>query len=269
MSVSAQDVRRRTAAGPAVRMGPIDFRGLLGLLIALGGIAAAQFIEGGQLTSLVQGTAFLIVVCGTIGAVMFQSPGDTFVQGVRMGRWIVAPPRSRGPYFVQSLARWSAVARRDGLLALESELQRAGDDNFVRNGLQMLIDGWSPERMREALHVEIDAYEERLRAGAAVWESAGGYAPTLGILGAVIGLIHVMEHLSDPTRLGAGIAIAFVATVYGVGLANLVFLPAAYKLRAISDNLVRERELVADGLVAVACGENPHRIEQRLSAYLA
>jgi len=178
------------------------------------------------------------------------------------------PPPARGREWVRSLSRWSNVARREGLLALENELTRAGDDNFVRNGLQMIVDGWEPERIAETLRVEIDAYEDRLRSGAAVWESAGGYAPTLGIMGAVLGLIHVMEHLSDPSRLGAGIAVAFVATIYGVGFANLVFLPAAQKLRTITDVLVRERELVADGLVAVARGENPRIMEQRLTGYL-
>src|SRR5262249_21256192 len=147
-------------------------------------------------------------------------------------------------------------------------LQNSDNDQFMKDGLQMLVDGWDAERMREALDIEITTYEDRLRGGAQVWESAGGYAPTIGILGAVLGLIHVMEHLSEPSRLGAGIAVAFVATIYGVGFANLFFLPTAHKLRVLTEELVRERELMADGLVSVARGENPKLIEQRLSGYL-
>ena len=247
----------------------MDVGSLIGLGLALLGIAAAQWLEGGSLGSLAQLTAFLIVVLGTLGAVMLQSPRGTFMQGLRMFAWILTPPPQRGRHLMRVLGRWSSLVRREGLLSLESELENSDNDQFMKTGLQMLVDGWDAERMREALDIEITTYEERLRGGAGVWESAGGYAPTIGILGAVLGLIHVMEHLSEPSRLGAGIAVAFVATIYGVGFANLLFLPTAHKLRALSDGLVRERELMADGLVAVARGENPQLIEQRLSGYLA
>jgi chemotaxis protein MotA len=246
----------------------IDAGSLIGLSLALLGIAAAQWIEGSTLSSLAQLTAFLIVVCGTLGAVMLQSPHRTFLQGLRMLPWIVVPPPQRGRHLMHVLGRWSNLVRREGLLSLESELQNSDNDQFMKNGLQMLVDGWDAERMREALDIEISTYEDRLRGGAQVWESAGGYAPTIGILGAVLGLIHVMEHLTEPSRLGAGIAIAFVATIYGVGFANLFFLPTAHKLRVLTEELVRERELIADGLVSVARGENPKLIEQRLSGYL-
>ncbi|HMV00714.1 MAG TPA: MotA/TolQ/ExbB proton channel family protein, partial [Rhodocyclaceae bacterium] len=135
-------------------------------------------------------------------------------------------------------------------------------------GLQMLIDGADPDRLRELLEVEIDAFEEEMKQSARIWEAAGGYSPTIGILGAVMGLIHVMENLSDPSKLGAGIAVAFVATIYGVGLANLIYLPIAGKLKYYIGRMVTAREMVVDGLVGIAVGDNPRIIETRLKGYL-
>ena len=142
-------------------------------------------------------------------------------------------------------------------------------DGFSRKGLQLLVDGAEPERLREVLEVEINTYEQQLRMGAKIWEAAGGYSPTIGILGAVLGLIHVMENLSDPSKLGAGIAVAFVATIYGVGLANLVFLPMSNKLKAHIGRLVMHREMIVDGLVGIANGDNPRIIESRLQGYVS
>ena len=141
-------------------------------------------------------------------------------------------------------------------------------DNFIRKGLQLLVDGAEPERLREVLEVEINTYEGELKLSARIWEAAGGYSPTIGILGAVLGLIHVMENLSDPSKLGAGIAVAFVATIYGVGLANLVFLPMANKLKAHINRLIVQREMIVDGLVGIANGDNPRIIESRLQGYI-
>ena len=133
----------------------------------------------------------------------------------------------------------------------------------------MLVDGFEPDKIRDALEIEISAYDERQRTAARVWEAAGGYAPTVGILGAVLGLIHVMENLSDPAKLGGGIAVAFVATIYGVASANLIFLPIAGKLKALIQAQVAHRELLLDGLLGIAGGENPKLIEARLTGYLA
>jgi chemotaxis protein MotA len=199
---------------------------------------------------------------------MVQSPLPVFVDGVRLARWVLLPPRSDLSALIAQLAGWAADARRDGILALENHLPGI-EDAFIRNGVQMLVDGFEPERIREALEVETVAWEERQRAAAKVWEAAGGYAPTIGILGAVLGLIHVMENLSDPAKLGSGIAVAFVATVYGVGSANLLFLPVASKLKTLISREVRRREIVADGVLGVANGENPQVIEGRLAGYLA
>jgi chemotaxis protein MotA len=159
------------------------------------------------------------------------------------------------------------VARKDGLLALEGEIQRIPDP-FMRKGLQHLVDGVEPDRLQEVLEVEIGAYEEHMKQAAKIWEAAGGYSPTIGILGAVMGLIHVMENLTDPSRLGQGIAVAFVATIYGVGAANLIFLPIAKKLLANISRLVTLKEMFVDGLVGIANGDNPRIIESRMQGYI-
>ena len=153
------------------------------------------------------------------------------------------------------------------LVLIEAAID-ASRDPFERKGLQLLVDGAEPNVLREALELEINAFEARYRAAARVWEAAGGYAPTVGILGAVMGLIQVMENLTDPARLGAGIAVAFVATIYGVGLANLVFLPIANKIKALVARDVSMREMLIEGLVGIANGENPRSIEIRLQGYL-
>jgi chemotaxis protein MotA len=246
----------------------LDLLSLAGLAVALAGIVLGQLAEGGSPASLAQGAAFLIVLGGTVGATMLQHRLPTFVAGMRMAAWVFAPPPAQGRALIRRLAQWSALVRREGLLALERRLTEA-EDAFVLSGLSLVVDGVEPAKIREALAVEIEGYHGRLDAAARVWEAAGGYAPTIGILGAVLGLIQVMENLNDPGRLGAGIATAFVATVYGVGLANLVFLPVAGKLRTLCEDLVRERELVVDGLAAIAAGEHPRLIEARLEGYLA
>ncbi|MDP1607415.1 MAG: flagellar motor protein, partial [Rhodocyclaceae bacterium] len=141
-------------------------------------------------------------------------------------------------------------------------------DPFMRRGLQLLVDGVGPERLRGVLEVEIDTYEEQMKLSAKIWEAAGGYSPTIGILGAVMGLIHIMENLSDPSKLGAGIAVAFVATIYGVGAANLIFLPIAKKLLFIINRLVAIREMFIDGLIGISNGDNPRIIESRMQGYI-
>ena len=245
----------------------MDFGSIIGIAIALAGIIGGQLLEGGYLGSLLQSAAFLIVVCGTAGAVMVQSPGRVFLRGLRMAKWIILPPEYLPRRLIEDVLRWSVAARKEGLLSLEQHANMT-DDAFARKGLQLLADGTEPDKLRDALEVEIISFEEYHRQAARVWESAGGYAPTIGILGAVLGLIHVMENLSDPARLGSGIAVAFVATIYGVGLANLVFLPVANKLKVLIARQVLAREILVDGLVSIAGGENPRMIENRLLGYV-
>jgi chemotaxis protein MotA len=246
----------------------MDIISILGLVLALVAIVGGQLLEGGHLGSLIQLTAFVIVIGGTAGAVMLQSSVPTFLRGMRMAKWVFMPPNLDGAPLIQSVSQWSSIARKGGLLALEPAIEDVADP-FTRKGLQMLVDGAEPETLRETLQVEIDAHDEQQRRAAKVWEAAGGYAPTIGILGAVLGLIHVMENLSDPSKLGAGIAVAFVATVYGVGSANLLFLPIANKLKAIIAQEITLREMLVEGLIAVANGENPRLIERKLQGYLS
>jgi len=199
---------------------------------------------------------------------MVQSPARVFLRGVKMAKWIVLPPEFAPQRVIAEILSWSHSARKEGLLSLEQYADTAADA-IARKGLQLLVDGAEPEKLRDALEVEIITFEEYHRQAARVWEAAGGYAPTIGILGAVLGLIHVMENLSDPARLGSGIAVAFVATIYGVGLANLVFLPVANKLKVLIARQVLSREILVDGLVSIASGENPRMIENRLLGYVA
>ena len=245
----------------------MDKISIVGLALGIATILVGQVLEGGHMSSLVQPTAFLIVIGGTLGAVMLQSPLPTFITGLKMGKWVFVPPATRPEQLIEQVSNWSHVARKEGLLALEAQMSMVPDP-FMRKGLQHLVDGVEPERLREVLEVEIGAYEEQMKLAARIWESAGGYSPTIGIIGAVMGLIHVMENLSDPSKLGAGIAVAFVATIYGVGAANLIFLPIAKKLLANISRLVAMREMFVDGLVGIANGDNPRIIESRMQGYI-
>jgi chemotaxis protein MotA len=246
----------------------MDKISLVGLTLGLSAILFGQVLEGGHVASLLQPTAFLIVAGGTLGAVMLQSPLRVFLEGVRMAKWVFVPPASNAAELIAETTGWSHLARKEGLLALEARMPGMSDP-FMRRGVQLLVDGVEPEHLRDVLEVEIDAAEAQLKLGAKIWEAAGGYAPTIGILGAVMGLIHVMENLSDPSRLGAGIAVAFVATIYGVGFANLIFLPISKKLLAHIGTITTHREMLVDGLVGIANGDNPRIIESRMRGYLA
>lgn len=246
----------------------MDKISVLGLLVGLLAIVGGQFLEGGKLESLTQPVALLIVGGGTLGAIMLQHPIKTFRRGFRMFGWIFFPPQVDQLRIIEELKYWSNVSRREGLLALEGFVGQLKDP-FARKGLQMLVDGTDPQSMRSVLEIDIATYEDEMRQGAKMWEAAGGYSPTIGIIGAVLGLIHVMENLSDPSKLGAGIATAFVATIYGVGLANLVFLPVANKLKAIVNQQVQVKEMMVDGLTSIAIGDNPGIVESRLLGYIS
>ncbi|MBY0475731.1 MAG: flagellar motor protein [Nitrosomonas sp.] len=244
----------------------MDVNSVTGIVLAFVAIIGGQFLEGGHVGSLLQTAAFLIVMGGTVGAVLLQSPVKVFVNGVKMARWVFYPPENSPPNLIKQVVNWSNISRKEGLLALESYIP-ATIDPFSKKGLQLLADGSTPEKLREVLEIDILALETHQRQSARIWEAAGGYAPTIGILGAVLGLIHVMENLSDPSLLGNGIAVAFVATIYGVGLANLIFLPISNKLKNIINEHVVMQEMMVDGFVAIANGENPRLIESRLKGY--
>jgi chemotaxis protein MotA len=245
----------------------VDWGSLIGIALALGGLLIGQTLEGGKIGSLVQPAAFVIVVVGTIGAVILQSGLGNFFHGMKMAGRVFSPPRDNYRNLIRDIGNWSVIARREGLLSLERLIEGVTDP-FIQHGLRLIVDGVEPAKLREVLDLEIGAFETRQRLGIKVWESAGGYAPTIGILGAVLGLIHVMENLSDPSRLGGGIAVAFVATIYGVGFANLVFLPIAGKLKAYVAREVFKHEMLADAFAGIAAGENPRLIEERMNIYL-
>lgn len=245
----------------------MDRGSLIGLGLAAAAVLGGQAMEGGHIGLFVQPAAFLIVVGGTLAAVLLHYPLPVFMQGMRMARWVFRPPEPEALTLIRRVVQWSHTARQDGLLALERHVNMTHDP-FQKTGLQLLIDGADAAKLRDTLDVQIVNFETNERQAARVWEAAGGYAPTLGILGAVMGLIHVMENLTEPGKLGTGIAVAFVATIYGVGLANLVFLPIANKIKFTIARRVSEREIVCDGLMGIAQGDNPRIIEARLKGYL-
>lgn len=245
----------------------MDRGSLIGLGLAAAAIFGGQAMEGGEVSLFLQPTAFVIVVMGTLAAVLLHYPLPVFMRGLRMLKWVFRPPESEADVLIRRIVQWSHTARQESVLALEKYLYMTRDP-YQKTGLQLLIDGADAAQLRETLDVQIIGFETAERQAARVWESAGGYAPTLGILGAVIGLIHVMENLSDPSKLGAGIAVAFVATIYGVGLANLVLLPIANKIKFTIARRVTEREILCDGLIGIAQGDNPRIIEARLKGYL-
>ncbi|MFO7543173.1 MAG: flagellar motor protein [Thiobacillus sp.] len=245
----------------------MDRGSLIGLTLAAVAIFGGQALEGGHIGVFVQPAAFMIVVVGTLAAVLVHYPFGVFMQGIRMAKWVFRPPESDAQAAIHRIIQWSNTARHEGLLALEKHVDRVRDP-FQKTGLQLLIDGADATKLRDTLDVQIVSFETAERQAARVWEAAGGYSPTLGILGAVIGLIHVMENLSEPSKLGPGIAVAFVATIYGVGLANLVFLPIANRIKFTIARRVTEREIICDGLMGIAQGDNPRIIETRLKGYL-
>jgi chemotaxis protein MotA len=244
----------------------MDITTIGGLIIAVGAILGGQALEGGHASSLLQLAALIIVLGGTIGAVAVAFPMSDFVKGLKMFGMALKNKKVDLAGLIAQLIELAGVARRDGVLALEQRLQ-AIEDPFLKRSVGYLVDGVDAAVARDALETEIHAEWEENTLAAKVWESAGGFAPTVGILGAVVGLIHVMENLSDPSKLGPGIAVAFVATVYGVGLSNLVFLPVAAKLKR-KLNLEKERKtLIAEGVLSIQAGLNPRVLEEKLKAY--
>ena len=239
---------------------------MTGILLAIVAILGGNVLEGGHMSSLVQLTAFVIVAGGTLGAVMVQTPMATFVRSMKIAVWVFVPVKLQPEEAAEKIVNWSNIARREGLLGLEA-IAEEEPDQFARKGLQLLVDGSEPEVIRSILEVEIDAREHQDIQAAKVFDGMGGYSPTIGIIGAVMGLIHVMNNLADPSKLGGGIATAFVATIYGVGFANLLFLPMANKLKSQVHSQTQFREMIVEGVISIAEGENPRNIETKLQGY--
>ena len=245
----------------------MDRLSLTGAILAIAALLVGSVLKGAGLSALWSPAAFVIVVLGTIAAILLQTPSTTFKRALQIVRWVFRPPSQDRAAVVAQLVGWSTIARKQGLRGLENEV-KTQPDPFLRKGLQMVVDGVEPESIRQMLEIELHGQTTRDLAAAKVFEGMGIYSPTLGIIGAVLGLIAVMKNLADPSKLGHGIAAAFTATIYGIGLANLALLPMASKLKGLVNAQAEEREMIVEGLIAIAQGENPRNIEARLNGYL-
>ena len=245
----------------------MDFLSIIGLLLAVVAITVGAILKGAGLEALLSSAAFMVVIVGTMAAICVQTPLAVMKRALAILPWIFKPPRHAPEELIRKMVDWSNVSRKQGLLGLEP-LVAAEIDPFLRKGLQLVIDGSEPDVIRATLEVEMHVRESADLRGAKVFEGMGIYAPTLGIIGAVLGLMAVMQNLADPSRLGKGIAAAFVATIYGIGLANLLFLPVANKLKIAVQNQAHIHEMLIEGLIAIAQGENPRSIDGRLRGYL-
>ena len=246
----------------------MDILSIVGVIIAFVAILSGNVLEGGQLGHLFQLTAFIIVFGGTVGAVMLQTSLPTFWRSLVIARWVLFTPDINLKENIDKIVNWSQLSRREGLLALENASEDE-NDLFSRKGLQMLVDGNEPDTIRDVMETEINTIEREDLLAVKVYESMGGDSPTIGIIGAGLGLIHVMNNLADPEKLGSGIATAFVATIYGVGLANLILLPMAGKLKTQIKQQSIQYEITLEGIVSIAEGENPRSLKAKLQSYLA
>ena len=245
----------------------MDFLSLIGLAMGFGSIALSMTLDGGDLGSLLQLSALIIVGGGTIAAVLLQTPLAIFLRGCRMLAWVFFPPKDDREELVRNIIEWLRIARRQFILALDPVADQQTDP-FLRHGLRLVVDGIDAAQIRILLESIITTQEHEEMLASEIFEAMGGYAPTVGILGAVMGLITVMSHLEDPSKLGSGIATAFVATVYGVGAANLICLPVGNKLKQLVRRRMRRLELITEAMVGIAIMEQPMQFEMRLRSFL-
>ncbi len=245
----------------------MDRLSITGAVLAVAALLGGSVLKGAGLSGLWSPAAFVIVIIGTLAAILLQTPMATFMRAMRMFRWVFQPPAHDRVAVIAQIVEWSTTARKQGLLGLEAQVQMQ-EDPFMRKGLQMVVDGVEPESIRQMLEIDLHGQSSRDLAAAKVFEGMGIYAPTLGIIGAVLGLMAVMKNLADPSKLGHGIAAAFTATIYGIGSANLALLPMASKLKGLVHSQTEEREMIIEGLIAIAQGENPRNIEARLNGYV-
>lgn len=245
----------------------MDILSVIGAILGLIALVGGSMLKGAGLAGLWSPAAFVIVIVGTVAAILLQTPLPTFQRALQIFKWVFFPPQQDHKQLIARMVEWSTISRKQGLLALESHLDTLHDP-FVLKGLQMVVDGVEPETLRQMMEIEADAQNHRDISAAKVFEGMGIYSPTLGIIGAVLGLMAVMQNLTDPSKLGHGIAAAFTATIYGIAAANLAFLPIASKLKGIVHRQQTEREMWIEGLIAIAEGENPRNIESRLSGFV-
>jgi len=245
----------------------MDKSSVAGVLLAIVGIVAGLLIEGGNLGQILQPTAALIVFGGTMGAVLLQFPLATVIAAFGRLAHLFAAPQKHNDQLVRLLVAFANKARRNGVVSLDSDLQTI-QDPFLKQALMLAVDGTEPSDLRKIMRVSLDCTTESEERLPAVFESAGGFAPTIGILGAVLGLIQVMKNLDNIQEVGKGIAVAFVATIYGVGIANLFFLPFAGKMRLRIHDEFKRREMILEGVVSILEGMNPRMLEVKLAGFL-
>lgn len=246
----------------------MDIMIILGILVSLGFVLGGQALEGGNIGSLVQPTAALIVFGGAFGAVMVQFSMTQFKYGLSLVAGTFKQPPDHGVEFILKIVEYSGVVRKEGILAMEKRMTEVHDP-FFKKGLQLLLDGTEPRILREILETEVTMHEEYIEAGPKWLDAYGGYLPTFGIIGAVLGLIVVMQNLDKPELIGAGIAVAFVATVYGLVGANLICLPMANKLKMRAKEHGAVCFMIIEGLMSMAAGENPRLTQEKLEGYLS
>jgi chemotaxis protein MotA len=245
----------------------MDIASIIGVSLGFCAIIGGAMLEGLHLTALIQPTAALIVGGGAFGASIASFPLPVVIKALKDIKIVFLPPKEDPETLIKNIIGYAAKARRNGLISLEQEAQTI-KDNFIKKGISLVVDGIDPQKLRETMETELTAYEEHAKGSAEFYEATGGYAPTIGIIGAVLGLIHVMQNLSDSSKLGAGIAVAFVATIYGLILANIVCLPFGTKIKHRIKEEIAMKSMVIEGLIAIQNGENPHFIEQKLRAFV-
>jgi chemotaxis protein MotA len=246
----------------------VDKASVGGIALAAVGILVAFFMEGGNLGQILQPTAAMIVLGGTIGATMLQFPLSAVLAALASFVRVFLEPKRDGQAIVRELVGFAQKARKEGIVSLDKDLEKV-EDPFLKKSLMLAIDGTEPQELRKMMEMELQNREEREEKIPQVFESAGGFAPTIGIIGAVLGLIQVMQHLDKMDEVGRGIAVAFVATIYGVGVANIFFLPAAGKLKIRMREEQLAREMMLEGVVSILEGLNPRMVEIKLNSYLA
>src|SRR5438105_12860833 len=245
----------------------MDLSTVLGIVVALAGILLGQAIEGGSLLQIIQPTAAMIVFGGTIGAVMISFPMSVLKQAAADLLHLFKEDNIQPNDVIDEVVKFTNKARREGIISLEKDAAGVKDE-FFRKSIMMAVDGSEPKELRQTMEVELQYMEERGEHSAKVYEAAGGYSPTIGIIGAVLGLIQVMQHLDNINEVGKGIAVAFVATIYGVAAANIFFLPAAGKLKFKHRKHMIVKEMMLEGTLGILEGQNPRLIEGRLTSFL-
>lgn len=246
----------------------MDIATIGGLLIAFGSLLIATLMEGGELTAFFNMPAFIIVIGGSLGAMVISYPLRQVAGMVRVMRRAFFAQEMDKPRLLNTIVEFARRARREGILALEEDAKQV-DNAFLRKAVQLVVDGTPGELVREVLETEVQAMEERHKAGEGIFSTLGGFAPTLGILGTVMGLVHMLASLDEPGRMGEAIAAAFIATLYGVGSANVIFLPIGNKLKARSQEEIGAYDMMIEGILSLQAGDNPRVVSAKMEPCLS